>query len=237
MLLWIGELGRIIVLAGARSVILRTIKASFQIHIVFSIKGPMLSISQLILIKLRGLTLVPVQIHRVLILVEDANLNISSTGLLTASSSLLTFRFLSSKLLDLIAYILRFLKPISDWIFLQPVFLIVHGYHFVSHSAKFHGVSDAQFVAFVRLDVVVLVICHVLHAEPKLLSWCCFFFLGVFDCILVIYPKVVIFEESSGNQLFVIGRRRHQLREVLFVLSHRLKIVKVFLYYVVIVPF
>ena len=113
----------------------------------------------------------------------------------------------------------------------------MHGDHFVPNSAEFTRVSDSQFVAFVRLDVVVLVVCHVLHAEPKLLTWRSFLLFGVFNCILVIYPKIVIFEQGSSDQLFVIVWRWHHLLDAFLVGSHCFKVIEVFLYYIITVSF
>ena len=63
--------------------------------------------------------------------------------------------------------------------------MIVHGDYFVSYSTKFDGVADAQFISFVGLDVIVLVICHVLHTQPKLLAGRSFFFFGIFTVMNV----------------------------------------------------
>ena len=109
----------------------------------------------------------------------------------------------------------------------------MHSDYFVPNSPEFNRVSDSQFVAFVRLNVVVLVIRHVLHAKPKFFTWCCLFFFCVFDCILVIYPKVVILKQRSCYQLFVIVRGWYHLLNALLVLPHCFKIIKIFLYYIV----
>jgi hypothetical protein len=49
-----------------------------------------------------------------LIMIKNSNLNVGAAVRLAASSSLLTFWFLSTELLDLIINILNFLKPICD---------------------------------------------------------------------------------------------------------------------------
>jgi len=148
-----------------------------------------------------------------------------------------TFVFLSAELLDLIINILNFLKPISNRILLQSIFLIMHGDHFVSYSSKFNSVANTQFISFVGQNVVVLVIGHVLHTKPKFFTWRSFFFFGIFNCIFVIYPKIVIFKKCSGYHLFVIIWWWFHFLDTFFISSHCFKIIKVFLYYIVAISF
>ena len=80
-------------------------------------------------------------------------------------------------------------------IFLQPFFLIMHQYNFITHSSKFDCVTYSELVSFSLIEIVIWIQSHVLHAKPKLITRVCFLFLSGFYLVLVINPVIIVLEK------------------------------------------
>jgi hypothetical protein len=98
-----------------------------------------------------------------------------------------------------------------EQVFLETILLIVHQNDLITDPAKLDCITYPELETFSLIEIVIGIERHVLHAEPELISWVCFFFFGGFYLVLVVYPVIVVFEEDRRTAWNEVVWHRHHL--------------------------
>lgn len=79
----------------------------------------------------------------------------------------------------------------------------MHHDNFISHAAKLNGVTNLKFEALTLLKVIILIVTHVSHYEPKLVPWICLFIVCIINFKTMVYPIIIIFEHTRCRYLLL----------------------------------
>ena len=87
-------------------------------------------------------------------------------------------------------------ESVANIVFLEAFLRAVHHDYFVPDSSELDRVADIQFVALSWHEVVVPIVAHVPHDQPKLVTRIGFLVLCVVYFESVVHPVVVVLEQT-----------------------------------------
>mgnify|MGYP003331584304 CR=1 FL=1 len=79
----------------------------------------------------------------------------------------------------------------------------MHHNYLVPNPSKFNIITNVQFKTLTRHKIVIIIIAHVTHNEPELVTRIGLLLVSIVDFEPVIHPIIIILEEAGGSDFLL----------------------------------